>query len=108
MNKERHHRSAPAPGRNDVHVMLNYGPLGLVRAVTRDVRLDGMTVDTGVIRLTRNTDVEVTFSVRRNNRFQVHRVDASVAGAAPGGAQLLFRDYGRDTYELLKEMMQPH
>ena len=94
--------------RNDrghgLSVILNYGPLGLVRGVTRDIRGDGLWVDTGRITLTRNAPVEVTFSVRRDNKTQVHRFNATVAGTDTRGTSLSFQQCPSEVLRVLHEI----
>ncbi len=104
------HQQEPgeSPVTDALHVTLNYGPLGLVRATPRELRPDGMTVDTGIVSLTGQSDVEVTFSFRKDDRTQVHRIGASVAGASPLGAELIFHDNDRETYHALWELLRRH
>ena len=43
-----------------LHVMLAYGPLGLVRATAQELRFGGMVVDNGTVTLGEETEVEVS------------------------------------------------
>lgn len=86
-------------------IMLNYQPLGLVRANARDIRPDGMSVDTGRVSLPRNSAVEVSFSFRNEeDRVQVHRLDATVTESGLQGTRLTFRDCSDETRRVLKAM----
>lgn len=88
---------------NRFSIMLNYAPLGLVRANARDIRPDGMSVDTGRVSLPRNSPVEVSFSFRnKENRIQIHRFDATVIESDIEGTNLTFHKCSDETRRLLR------
>jgi hypothetical protein len=98
------------PPASDISVQLNYRPLGLVCARARNLRLDGMFVDTGAVTLPRHSEVEITLSFRKDNRLQVHHLHARVMGCSKYGTNLTFQNCRRETYQALQEMIdnQPH
>lgn len=87
------------------HVMLAYAPLGLVRATARQLRYDGMTVDTGMITLDEQAEVELSFSHRHQDEFVTHRMRARVSASSRGSAVLSFTDYARATREVLRRLI---
>lgn len=90
---------------SDISVQLNYRPLGLVSARTRNLRLDGLFVDTGTITLPHQSEVEVTLSFRKDDRLQVHHLRARVMGRSKYGTNLTFQNCGRDTYQALRDLL---
>ncbi|MCK9532143.1 MAG: hypothetical protein M0R77_16520 [Gammaproteobacteria bacterium] len=93
------------PPASDISVQLNYRPLGLVSARARNLRLDGMFVDTGAVTLPHHSEVEVTLSFRKDDRLQVHRLQARVMGRSKYGTNLTFQNCRRETYQALQEMI---
>ncbi len=89
-----------------LQVMLAYGPLGLVRATARELRLDGMTVDTGAIMLTEQAEVEISFTHKRQNEFVTHRIKAQVTASSRHETRLTFRSYARTTFMVLQRLVQ--
>jgi hypothetical protein len=87
------------------HVMLAYGPLGLVRATARQLHHDCMTVDTGLITLDEQAAVELSFIHHHHNEFVTHRIRARVSASSRGTAVLTFCDYARTTRELLRRFI---
>ena len=85
MSTEQFGTTPPMP----THIMLNYAPLGLVRATTRCVGENGMSVDTGAIALAHDAPVEISYSYRNEDRFVVHRRQAVVSGRSSNGATTL-------------------
>ncbi len=88
-----------------LHVMLAYAPLGLVRATARQLRYDGMTVDTGMITLDEQTEVELSFTHHHHDEFVTHRIRAQVSASSRGTAVLAFLDYARTTREVLRRLI---
>ncbi len=106
-----HHKSSGRRGEkrpNSLHIVLNYRPLGLIRAITRDIRQDGMSVDTGCIQLPNHSEVEVTFSYRKDNKTHVHRIGALVTRCAREGTRLSFRPDDSAAFTALAEIAQLH
>lgn len=87
------------------HVMLAYAPLGLVRATARQLRYDGMTIDTGMITLDELAEVELSFSHREHDELVTHRLRARVSASSRGSAVLSFTDYARTTREVLRRLI---
>ncbi len=89
-----------------LHVMLAYGPLGLVRATAQELRFGGMVVDTGTVTLGEETEVEVSFIHRHKDEIITHRISATVTRSFRGGAVLAFRSYARTTLQVLRYLIE--
>ncbi len=87
-----------------VDVVIHYPPLGLVRARSHDISLDGMLVDTGRILLPPGEQVELCFRPDENPGPYLH-VDAEVIHTSPKGTGVLFRDYGPEVLLALKSLL---
>ncbi len=79
-------RAKPLPDR--VHLILNYRPLGLVRATAVTLQEKEMVVDTGCILLPPHAEVEVTCSYCANGQNHVHRLSAEVISVNAGETRL--------------------
>ncbi len=93
-------------GDKPLHVMLAYGPLGLVRATARELRLGGMIVDTGTVALDEEAEVEVSFNHCYKDEVITHRISATVTRSFRGGAVLAFRSYARTTLQVLRYLIE--
>lgn len=89
-----------------LHVMLAYGPLGLVRATAQELQLGGMVVDTGTVTLGEEMEVEVSFTHRRKDEVVTHRISATVTRSFRGGAVLAFRSHARTTLQVLRHLVK--
>ena len=89
-----------------LHVMVAYGPLGLVRATAYELRYDGMMVDTGAVTLDEQAEVEISFTHKRHDEYITHRITALVAASFSGCANLEFRSYARTTLQLLRQLIE--
>ncbi len=78
-----------------LHLILNYRPLGLVRATAKTIGDSGMAVETGCIMLPGKAEVEVTFSYRQEGRNRVYRIPARVTRSEPGETRLEFDREGQ-------------
>lgn len=78
------------PLNESLYLILNYGPLGLIRATVKDFGASGITVETGCIVLPGRARVDVTFSYSREGSNRVHRIPARVARSKPGETRLEF------------------
>lgn len=87
------------------HLILNYRPLGLVRATARQLDTDGLTVDTGCILLPPHATVEITLSFREAGRSHVHRLAAEVTTSGSNGTRLRFVDADPETVAVLRDRM---
>lgn len=87
-------------------VMLHYRPLGLLRARTRNVSLEGMFVEMGQIMLPKNVDVEITFSLPGTGRLQPHQLHARVVHSGRDGAGLAFLNYNLSTLRALRGVLK--
>ncbi len=81
-------------------VVLHYPPLGLVRATSKDMSLQGMYVQTGRIVLHKNEIVTVAFSYQGEEGKQLIKTDANVVRIGKDGAGLMFRDFLLDLPEI--------
>lgn len=88
------------------HLMLSYGPLGLVRATLLDLCDEGMTVDTGAITLAHGVEVEIAFTQRQHNEYITHRLLALVKRSFQGGAELAFSSFAHTTWEVLHHLLE--
>ncbi len=86
-----------------LHLILNYPPLGLVRATAKIFSASGMAVETGCILLPGQAEVEVTFSYRHEGRNRVHRIPARVTRSEPGETLLEFDTEGQAAVHSLLE-----
>lgn len=83
---------------HNVHVVLNYGPLGIVRAITEHIAHDYMLVNTGTITLNHEAEVEIVLSIPGLEHSVHHRIRAQVSHCgADGHAILSFRCCGEKT-----------
>lgn len=87
--------------------MLNYGPLGLVRATSRHIHLDGMSVNTGPINLPCYSEVEVTLSFRKGKKLFVHQIDAMVTETSDEETKLSFTNLREESIPELKAILEP-
>ena len=95
-----------APAAQPFHIMLAYGPLGLVRATACELRYDGMMIDTGAVTLDEQAEVEVSFTQKRHDEYITHRITALVTASFRGGANLVFRNYARTTLQVLRNLIE--
>ncbi|MCK5639568.1 MAG: hypothetical protein KAJ19_02180 [Gammaproteobacteria bacterium] len=89
-----------------INIMLNYGPLGLVRATTHHIHVDGMSIDTGNISLPCHSEVEVTLSFRKGNKLFVHQIDALVTDTSQDKTQLSFTNLQEEAIPELKAVLE--
>jgi len=82
----------------DIGVVLNYGPLGIVRAVTEHISLNRIQLNTGTINLQHNAEVEIVMSIPGVEYSEHHRINAQVLHCDEGGrATLGFHSCGEAT-----------
>jgi hypothetical protein len=89
----------------NLDVQLLYHPLGVVSGVTRWISEDGMHIDTGCVTLQRQSEVEITFPCKRNNRTAYHRILANVCHCMEGGSTLQFLSYSREARCALRDII---
>lgn len=85
------------------HLILNYRPLGLVRATASQLDTDGLTVDTGCILLPPHSAVEITLSFRDAGRSHVRRLAAEVTSSGSAGTRLRFIDPDPESVAILRD-----
>lgn len=89
-------------------LMLNYGPLGLIRATRTLVGENSICVDTGCISLNNHSEVEIVLSIRNAAGTNTYRIPATVSGSNEHGIKLQFRDCARATLEALLPFVTRH
>ena len=107
MSPLHHHiRSSPA----EISVVLSYGPLGFVQAITESIAQDHMQVNTGAITLNQNAEVEIMISIPgEGEHSEHHRIAAQVTHCYEDGkATLNFRCCGKNTILALRPYVTHH
>jgi len=89
----------------NLDVQLLYLPLGVVSGVTRWISEEAMHIDTGRVTLQRQSEVEITFPCKRNNRTKYHRILAHVSHCVEGGSTLQFLDCSREAHCALRDLI---
>ena len=84
-----------------LNIILNYRPLGLVRATARGLGASGLAVETGCILLPGQAEVEVTFSSHQEGHHCVKRVPARITRSESGETRLEFDAEGKATVDSL-------
>jgi hypothetical protein len=77
------------PPLGNVRVVLNYGPLGFVRAITDYIDHGTMRVNTGSITLNHHAEVEIVLSIPGARYNEHHRIAAQVSHCGEGGMSTL-------------------
>lgn len=85
-----------------LEMLILYRPLGLIRGRVRDINLHGALVDTGLVHLAKDSEVEVTMALSSPGKRDFHRFDAIVIEAAEQTARLLFTALPLQTRNALK------
>jgi len=93
----------------DIHVVLNYGPLGFVQAITEYISHNQMQVNTGTITLNHNAIVEIVMSIPGIKRSEHHRITAQVSHCDESGHSILsFNCCGERTKLALQPYLSLH
>lgn len=81
--------------------------LGMVRGRTRSLGIGGMVLDTGVVRLPQDEEVELAFMLDDDavSDADIHQVTAQVVRSSERGAELVFRDFEASTMRLLRRAL---
>lgn len=88
-----------------LRVSLYYDRLGLLSCTTRNLSVEGMLVDTGRMRLTRDARVEVVVTHLVEDYNDPIRLMANVARVNDNHAALVFRNLEIDTFRRLKSLL---
>lgn len=92
-----------------VRVVLEYGPLGLVQAVTERIAHDHMLVNTGTITLNHNAELAIVVSLPGEKHHESHRIAAKVLQCDEHGLSLLgFHCCGEKTMMALLPFVTRH
>ena len=90
-----------------LRVSLYYDRLGLLTCQTRDISIEGMLLDTGRVRLSNNTQVEVVLTDRAQDYSDPIRVQARVSRVHECLAALTFQDLEISAFRRLKSLLSP-
>lgn len=97
------------PSRQRIGLVINYGPLGFIRAITEEVGYDHLCVNTGHVTLCQHSEVELVLSLQRDNRHEHHRIAATVSHCDQHGtATLTFCQCAKETLQALLPFVTRH
>ncbi|MCW8917427.1 MAG: hypothetical protein OQL08_01215 [Gammaproteobacteria bacterium] len=97
------------PRPHDIRVVLDYRPLGFVRAVTEHIGRHTMRVNTGAITLNHHAEVEIVLSIPGAQYSEHHRIAAQVSHCGEGGhTTLSFHCCGEATMQALLPYLNLH
>ncbi|USF86346.1 PilZ domain-containing protein [Candidatus Endoriftia persephone] len=88
-----------------INVVLNYRNLGLVTGRTRNLSLGGMFIDIGVIKLSRNAVVELSFPVACGSGTQQCKAKALVVHHGSDGVGLMFCEMDSKVRQMLRMVL---
>jgi len=88
-----------------LRVSLYYDRLGLLSCKTRDISIEGMLLDTGRVRLSNNTRVEVVLTDRTQDYSDPIRVQARVSRVHESLAALTFQNLEISAFRRLKALL---
>jgi hypothetical protein len=88
-----------------LRVSLYYDRLGLLSCKTRDISIEGMLLDTGRVRLSDNTQVEVVLTDRAQDYSDPIRVRARVSRVHESLAALTFQNLDISAFRRLKTLL---
>lgn len=93
----------------DISVVLNYGPLGFVRAITEHIGHNRIQVNTGSITLNHQAEVEIVMSIPGLGHSEHHRITAQVEHCDESGHAILsFHCCGNRTLLALQPYLTLH
>ncbi len=94
---------------HDIRVVLNYGPLGFVQAVTERIGHNQIQLNTGSVTLNHHAEVEIVMSIPGRGHNEHHRITAQVSHCDEGGnATLCFHGCGEKTMLALLPYLTRH
>jgi hypothetical protein len=97
------------PNLHDIHMVLNYGPLGFVQAITERIDQHHIQVYTGSITLNHNAKVEIVMSIPGVKYSEYHRIAAQVSHCGGDGhSTLSFYGCGEKTLLALLPYLSRH
>jgi hypothetical protein len=80
--------------------------LGMVRGRTRNLGIGGMVLDTGVVRLPQDEEVELAFMLDgADSDAELHQLTAQVVRTSDRGTELVFTDFEPSTMRLLRRAL---
>lgn len=90
-----------------LEVMLNHHRLGLQRYHTRDVSLEGVSVETDRLALRRRSTVDLVLKIPADGKAKHYRIHAKTANVKRHGARFIFRSLDEQTYAALVDLLYP-
>lgn len=78
-------------------LVIDYAPIGLLRATTLDISEHGMFINTGLIQLAPEEIIELTFNDFTSKQESRRQVSANVIHSNSIGAGIQFIDYSLDS-----------
>jgi len=88
-----------------LRVSVYYDRLGLLSCKTRNISIEGMLLDTGRVRLSNNTRVEIVLSDRAQDHSDPIRVQARVSRVRESLAALTFHNLEINAFRRLKLLL---
>lgn len=88
-----------------VEAMIAHGGRGLAKCRLRDISLEGAFIETAVLRLSKNADVDLVLKIRSGRRTKHCRVPARVARVTEDGAALVFGKLEEQVYRTLIDIV---
>jgi hypothetical protein len=77
---------------SNISLIINYAPLGLVRALSAEFGTQRILVDTGCISLPNDSEVDIMLCIGCGAPSNYHHIRARVTGSHPDGVILAFED----------------
>lgn len=93
---------------SNISLILNYAPLGLVRALHAEFGTQRILVNTGCITIPNNSEVDIMLCIGRDNPSDYHYIRARVTGSHPDGVILAFQDCNSETTKALLPYITIH
>ena len=91
-----------------LEVMLDHHRLGLQRCQTRDVSLEGVSVETDNLALRRNAIVDLVLRIPADGKTRHYRIQAKAANVRGRGARFIFRTLDEKAYAALVDLLYPN
>lgn len=91
----------------NISLILNYAPLGLIRALRAEIGSQRILVDTGCVTLTDDSEVDIMLCIDGVSPAY-HYIRARVAGSHPDGVILAFQKCDSATIEALLPYITIH
>lgn len=93
---------------SNISLIINYAPLGLVRALRAEFGTQRILVNTGCVTLPNDSEVDIMLCIGRDNPSDYHYIRARVASSHPDGVILAFKDCDSATTRALLPYITIH